>query len=297
MSAESFFLNATDNLASAISFGQPKPTSVGGKSVGIFAGKGMLKIKMPPKMRCWGAEKFVPQDGSAVADKYTMTLQFPRAEYKTPEFDAALRNLLELENRILDEATKADWFKPKKSREVINAMWTPFVKWPKKESGEPDMENPLKSPSLKVKLAQWEGEYKFKIFNQEKEIIFPKGSAIIEDIIPKGCEISCILQCSGLWFAGGRFGATWKLFQGVVIPKAQLSLDMCHIDFGEEVEVRAAPKVEKSVELTVADSDDEETPSTDPDSEYTAPQGAAEEPAEAAEPAPAAATKKGAKKR
>ena len=294
MSAESFFLNAaTDNLASAISFGQPKPTSVGGKSVGIFAGKGMLKIKMPPRMRCWGAEKYVPPDGSAVADKYTMTLQFPRAEYKTPESDSTLHNLLQLETRILDEAATADWFKPpKKSREVLAAMWTPFIKWPKKESGEPDMENPLKSPSLKVKLAQWEGEYKFKIFNQEKEIIFPKGDANIEDIIPKGCEISCILQCSGLWFAGGRFGATWKLFQGVVIPKAQLSLDMCHIDFGEEVEVRAAPKVEKSVELTVADSD-EETPSTDPDSEYSAPQGAAEE---AAEPAPVA-TKKTTKKR
>jgi hypothetical protein len=293
-SFDSFFLNAaTDNLASAISFGQPKPTSVGGKSVGIFAGKGMLKIRMPAKMRCWGAEKFVPQDGSAVADKYTMTLQFPRAEYKTPEFDATLRNLLELENRILEEATKADWFKPKKSREVINAMWTPFIKWPKKESGEPDMENPLKSPSMKVKLAQWDGEYKFKIFSPDKEIIFPKGDVEIESVIPKGCEISCILQCSGLWFAGGRFGATWKLFQGVVVPKAQLSLDTCHIDFGEEVEVRPAPKAEKAVELTVADSDEEEAPpSADPDTEYSAPQGEA-----AAEPsAPVVASKKSSKK-
>jgi hypothetical protein len=31
-----------------------------------------------------------------------------------------------------------------------------------------------------------------------------------------------VIQCGGLWFAGGKFGVTWKLFQGVVQPRPSL---------------------------------------------------------------------------
>jgi hypothetical protein len=38
-----------------------------------------------------------------------------------------------------------------------------------------------------------------------------------------------VLQCGGVWFAGGKFGVTWKLFQAVVKPKTTLR-GKCHIN-------------------------------------------------------------------
>ena len=42
------------------------------------------------------------------------------------------------------------------------------------------------------------------------------------ELIPKGVNIVAIIQCGGLWFANGKFGCTWRLFQAVVQPKMKL---------------------------------------------------------------------------
>ena len=42
------------------------------------------------------------------------------------------------------------------------------------------------------------------------------------DLIPKGVNIVAIVQCGGLWFANGKFGCTWRLFQAVVQPKPSM---------------------------------------------------------------------------
>ena len=44
----------------------------------------------------------------------------------------------------------------------------------------------------------------------------------------KGTHVAVVLQCGGLWFANGKFGVTWRLFQGVVKPKATMR-GKCHI--------------------------------------------------------------------
>jgi hypothetical protein len=57
-------------------------------------------------------------------------------------------------------------------------------------------------------------------------------------LIPKGSEIACIIQCGGIWFANGKFGVTWKLFQGVVKPTQTLAKGQCHIKLDAGVEVK-----------------------------------------------------------
>ena len=52
------------------------------------------------------------------------------------------------------------------------------------------------------------------------------------EYVPKFTRIACVLQCGGIWFAAGRFGVTWKLFQAVVKPPQSLR-GTCHIEVSD----------------------------------------------------------------
>jgi hypothetical protein len=201
-------------------------------------------------------------------ETYDMSLQFPSAEYANPDASAFLDNIKRFEIFIKEQAcanSKA-WFGKVQSAEVVEAFWTPMLRYPKdKATGEPDY---TKSPTFRVKLPFWDGKFKFEIFNVKGELVFPKEDVNIMDVVPKGSEVKTILQCGGIWFAGGKFGVTWKPFQIVVKPKLQLTHGVCHM-MTEDVktEVKTEVKVEQlKMEQTLVESDEE-----DPDREYAAP--------------------------
>jgi hypothetical protein len=131
-----------------------------------------------------------------------------------------------------------DWFgKPTMSREVIDALWSPMLKYPKNQTTmEADTTRP---PTLKLKLPAWGGEFKFELFDVQNNVLIPNENGVTPtELIPKGSEIACIIQCGGIWFANGKFGVTWKLFQGVVKPTQTLAKGQCHIKLDAGVEVK-----------------------------------------------------------
>ena len=86
-----------------------------------------------------------------------------------------------------------------------------------------------KSPTFRVKIPFWEGQFKCEIYNVNRELVFPKENVDIMDVIPKGSDVKIMLQCGGIWFAGGKFGITWKPYQIIVKPKQQLTPGVCHM--------------------------------------------------------------------
>ena len=46
----------------------------------------------------------------------------------------------------------------------------------------------------------------------------PQGELMPKDIIESRSKIKGIIECNGIWMAGGRFGVTWKLLQTAVRP-------------------------------------------------------------------------------
>ena len=253
----SLFLNGvSDDLATSINIGQPKVNASGGKNIPIFNRVSRSGLKLStPMMLTWGANKN-DFDGK---ETYDMSLQFPSAEYANPDASAFLDNLKRLETMVKEQAcanSKA-WFGKVQSAEVVEAFWTPMLRYPKdKATGEPDY---TKSPTFRVKLPFWDGKFKFEIFNVKGELVFPKEDVNIMDVVPKGSEAKIILQCGGIWFAGGKFGITWKPFQMIVKPKLQLTQGVCHI-MTEDVKSET-----KEVTQTLVESDEE-----DPDREYAA---------------------------
>jgi hypothetical protein len=205
--------------ATHVNYLKAKTNKSGGKSVGIRL---MLEL---PLMLTWGAQKFV--DEVTGRTTYKMSLQFPRKEYSTPETELCLKKFIELENKIKEDATtnSMEWFnrpKDKMPAQVVDALFHPMLTWTKDPAtGERDM---TKSPTLNIKLENYDG-FNCEIYDVNEKLLFPnKDDPEITPLtlIPKAINIACVIQCGGIWFAGGKFGVTWKLFQCVVQPRPSL---------------------------------------------------------------------------
>ena len=221
-SAENCIANGLEFNIADIDIVAPKLNKSGGKSANILykPSKKGLYINMEVPMLTWGAQMFKdPQSGK---ETYDMALQFPRKDYSSAETDLLLTKFQQLEQHIKNEAVRNSmaWFNKKTmTPEVIEALWTPILKYSKdQQTGEADM---TKAPTLKVKLPFWDGKFNCEIYDTQGTMLYPDdltGSSPLE-LIPKGINIVAIIQCGGLWFANGKFGCTWRLFQAVVQPK------------------------------------------------------------------------------
>jgi hypothetical protein len=273
MSSKTILSGVDFTPSSDIKYSKPKVDARGGKSVGILnAASNTATYISTPLMLTWGINEYVDDKSGRVS--YDMALQFPSEEYAKEDTTNFLNNMIDLEQKLKTDAiTNAkEWFgKAKMSEDAIDALWTPMLKYPKdKNTLEPDT---TRSPTLKVKIPYWEGEWKTELYNLDQQSIFPdpEGSSITpKDLIGKGSHVAVVLQCGGLWFANGKFGVTWKLLQGVVKPRETMK-GKCHIFLSSEDKARMEAQkvseededdiddVEEPVSKTeVADSDGEE---------------------------------------
>lgn len=233
---------------------KPKANAAGGKSVGIIntATRKSLHVQSP-LMMTWGANEYENPNGKS----YDISLQFPREEFTNKATQELLTMFQQFEEKVKQDAQtySRDWFgKPTMSREVIDALWSPMLKYPKNQATmEPDTTRP---PTLKLKLPAWGGQFKFELFDTQNNILIPNEDGVTPtELIPKGSEIACIIQCGGIWFANGKFGVTWKLFQGVVKPTQTLAKGQCHIKIDSAMSVEV--KKDESLVQPTYDSDGE----------------------------------------
>jgi len=261
-------VQGTQFNADNIKFTAPKVNASNGKSVNILNKKTNTGLRLStPLMLTWGASDYKDENGVSNG-KFEMAIQFPSAEYPNADASAFMTNLDALEEKIKADALvySKEWFgKMHKSEEVINALWTPMLKYPKnKDTGEPDKS---KAPTLRVKLPMWDGVWKSEIYDEESTMLFPnpeKPDITPVEFLQKGVNVALVIQCGGLWFANGKFGVTWKLLQGVVQkPKTSIQ-GTCFIKLNDDERERLKQTNTQSDEAEdkeegglVADSDDE----------------------------------------
>ena len=272
---------ATATILSGVDFDREKDyvytkakvSANGRKSIGILNGRDRKSLYLStPLMLTWGVNEYTNENGGS--NSYDLALQFPNDEYNSPECTAFLKNMQALEQKLKDDAVtnSKDWLnKSKLVPEAVDALWSPMLKYPKdKETGEPDYS---RAPTLKVKIPYWEGVFKnVELYDEDENTLYPSEdeSVNISDLITKGSNIATIIQCGGIWVANGKFGVTWRLFQGVVKPKATLS-GKCHITLSQKDREKIASNiandddvddesviVDKENVTHVEDSDDEE---------------------------------------
>ena len=222
-SESSIISGMTFNANNDYIYTKPKVNASGGKSIGVINNKSMKGLYIStPLMLTWGINENV--DEKTGVKSYDMALQFPKPEYSNDNTEAFLTNLKAFENKIKQDAlsNSKDWFnKQKMSMEVVDALWTPMLKYPRDQTTkEFDYDRP---PTLRIKLNTWDGVFKCELYDMEQQQIFPNDSGLLPpDLIMKATNVATVIQCGGLWFASGKFGVTWRLIQAVVKPKESL---------------------------------------------------------------------------
>ena len=274
--------------ASGVSYGKPKLNAAGGKNVPLIGPDRKGLLLSTPLMINWGVNE---NDFEGSGKKsYDMALQFPSDDYPNADASAFLDNMKALEAKIkADAVTKSkDWFnKPSMIPDVVDALWTPMLKYGKdKSTQQPDY---TRAPTLRVKIPYWDGVFKnVEIYDIEQNLVFPdpeNPDLTPGDIIQSGSHVALLMQCGGIWFANGKFGITWKLFQARVKPKASLR-GKCWVPLGDDdvKQLRAQPDTsvsnEQSQSVQVVDSDDE-----DEEQGHSAQAQAAQEPVQPSMPA------------
>ena len=259
---------AVFNVNTDYAYTKPKLNANNGKSIGILNKHNMKSLYIStPLMLTWGVNEW--SDDKSGKKTYDLALQFPSEEYNNPECAAFLKNMQELEMRIKNDVitNSKEWLgKAKMSSDAVDALWSPMLKYPKdKASDEFDYS---RAPTLKVKIQYWDGVFKnVELYNESGALVFPNDdNTSITDFIAKGSNMATIIQCGGIWVANGKFGVTWKLFQGVVKPKTSLS-GKCHIVLSEKDKEKLVAHVDDdddepvkmvSSVTEVPDSDDDE---------------------------------------
>jgi hypothetical protein len=65
-------------------------------------------------------------------------------------------------------------------------------------------------PTLKLQLKQRNGKFETVVYDDKKR---PLTDVPLEDVLVKGTVMTALIQCTGVWFAGGKFGISWKAIQ------------------------------------------------------------------------------------
>jgi hypothetical protein len=121
------------------------------------------------------------------------------------------------------------WLKKRiSSVEVIEALYYPIVKMPKDEKY---------SATIKLPLAQDNGQFRCQVFDSDRNKIE------ILDINSKGSDVTAIVQLTGLWLVGGKFGISWKVQQLRVVPRPALT-DYAFVDDEDETKVSSGENID-----------------------------------------------------
>jgi hypothetical protein len=222
----STILSSSDIEVSKIEFGAVKVLDSGGKSVPIrYEGRNIM-LETPSLSVPFGVNVF----DKTLPAKYSVDLSLRGAD-ENADIGAFKEFFEAFDERMIDAGVEnaAAWFKmAKPNREVIKAFYTPVVKMPGlDQNGQPKPYPPTVKLALRKRIAKKGGKaedgkeartFETAFYNSAErdeggQITAFDGTASLDNVIPKRSQVTTIMQCTGVWFAGGKFGTTWKAVQ------------------------------------------------------------------------------------
>ena len=192
--------------------------------------------------------------GLNVADKYgppeySVGLSFRGHEQNT-EVKQFMDAISFIDEFMINEGVKNSklWFKDSLGREVVKAFYTPTLKYSKDKDGNV-LDYP---PTIRLKLRKFGEEFETKFYDNDGT---PHKDVPIEDLLVKGSQMTAIIECAGIWFAGSKYGLTWRAKQ-IAIPRSSSKISGFAFKGLKARPAAAAADVE--VEDAEEDADEEE---------------------------------------
>lgn len=201
-----------------LSFGEVKKLENNGKYIPMYYDKSPFVIQTPQCHAPYGMNVY--KDDKTGTESFSLELSFKERESKEI-LQRFFEILNEIDNRVLEETMKnsQSWIRKPPNRDVIEALFTPTIRYPKdKETGEIIDKYP---PTFRLKLKKdMKGNFRCVCYDHAT-----KDEVSMESIMPKmkGAKITSIANCSGVWLAGGKFGISWNASQLLVAVNAGIN--------------------------------------------------------------------------
>lgn len=196
-----------------VTFSDVRMLDNGGKVVYVSYNKAPLILQTPQMSAPFGMSKW--DNEGKINTKYTIDLSF-KAMVSNPNMSKFYSALEAMDGKLVNDGfeNQISWFKGKKygSKEIVEALYTPLIRHAKdKMTGEITDKYP---PTFKLTVPYKDGKFTCEAFDDKRE------SIDLSAVELKGSKVTAIIQCMGLWFAGGKFGSTWRIVQMKVVPNA-----------------------------------------------------------------------------
>lgn len=210
---------------SKLKYSDIRTLASGSKSIYVNYGTQKLRIQTPVMYMPYGIgegyeDKTIknPEVKKNIDKKYDLTISFKGFD-ENVKIETFLNKMKEIEAEIIDKAfeNREPWFKDDYdgNKAFVSRMFSPMIKVDKDpKTGKVVGKYP---PTFRAKVP-YDGandKFNFDVFDMESnEIDF---TTIISKL--KGGKTQLIIELTGIWMAGGKFGCTWKIISG----KFQLS--------------------------------------------------------------------------
>lgn len=246
--AERNVLLAKNVDVSKIKYSAPRTLDNQSKSVYVNYESGSITIqtplvRLPYGIGDWNDKNDTKGSSDDKIKKYDLNFSFDGSDSNSKIKDL-LDKMLEIEKKIAEDAfeNRLAWLDDDYDgiKSVVSKLFTPIVKYDKdKVTKKVTGKYP---PTVKCKLPYDTRSDIFTFVSQDmngEEIDF---KTIMRNL--KGAKARLIIQLSGIWIAGGRYGCTWKVVRGrfeVTKPSA--------VDFIEDSDVEVTDDDEDDAEL------------------------------------------------
>ena len=206
---------------SKLRYSEMRTLASGAKTVYVNYGSEKLTIQTPVLSMPYGLGEPMTDIKDGVKNinndkKYDLTVSF-RGQDENPKIKTFHDKLKEIESKIIDDAyaNRTSWLKdPDADKTFVSKLFTPIVKVDKdKDTGKILGKYP---PTFKAKIPydNKNDTFNFESFDMDNnEVNF---HSIMNKL--KGGKVQLIVQLTGIWFAGGKYGCSWK----VISAKFQL---------------------------------------------------------------------------
>jgi hypothetical protein len=197
---------------SKITYSDVKVTENGSKSVYVNLDGHSIFMQTPRMYVPFDMSKFNDKSDKAPIEgereKFTLQVAFKDIE-GNPSMRSFFNKIQELDAKFIEDGVEnaKSWFKKPYTKEVLAELYSSRISFPKdKDTGEVTDKFP---PTFRLSIPVENGKITCSCFSPDKE-------KLNIGLIKKGSIVTSIIQCSGIWIAGSKFGCSWKVVQMMI---------------------------------------------------------------------------------
>ena len=215
---------------SKIKYSEPKVLPSGGRTIYVNYNGQRPIFQLPWLSLPYGLNNSLEmaakmaKDGNGKSDErkdkplsYDVNISFKGSDSNI-KVQQALEKLKEIEQKIINDAfeNRIGWLQDDYDgiKAIVAKLFSPIVKYDKdKNTGKIAGKYP---PTMKIKVPYNDEKKEFKFDCEDKDGVEIDFNSIMNML--KGGRCLPVIQMTGIWFIGGKFGCSWKLMRARFQP-------------------------------------------------------------------------------